>query len=101
MGIQTFVVFIGVAIAVVAGVITGMLEVAGPLAGWLAVGLLPVVWTLSYLIERAAGRGIWHYTTPYPYRSMAVAPVTRASRPQAAPQGELMSQEAEEIRLAA
>jgi hypothetical protein len=101
VGIQAFVVFVGVAIALLVGVIVGMLDVAGPLAGWLAVGLLPVVWTLLYLIERATGRGIWHYSTPYPYRRMAVAPVTRASRPQTAPQRELMGQDAEEIQLAA
>ena len=98
MGIQTFVVFIGLAIALLVGAIVGMLEVSGPLAGWLAVGLLPVVWTLLYVIERATGRAIWHYTTPYPYRRMAG---TKPSPLQTAPKRELMSEEAEEIRLAA
>ena len=98
MGIQAFVVFIGLAIALLGGVIVGMLEVGGPVAGWLAVGLLPVVWTLLYLMERATGRDIWHYTTPYPYRRLVVA---KAARLPTAPTRELMSEAAEEIRLAA
>ena len=101
MGIQAVVVFIGVAIALVVGVIVGMLEVGGPLAGWLAVGLLPVSWALLNLVERATGQDVWHYTTPYPYRRMEVASVTGASRLRRTPKRELISEDAEEIRLAA
>lgn len=100
MGIQALVVFIGLAIALSVGVIAGMLE-GRPLAGWLTGGLLPAIWTLLYLVERATGRDIWHYTTPYPYRRTEGASVTAASRLQAAPKRELVSAEANEIRLAA
>ena len=101
MAIQALVVFIGLTIALSVGGIAGMLEGGGPLAGWLTVGLLPVMWTLLYLVEWATGRDIWHYTTPYPYRRMEVASITVSSRPQADPKRELISEDAEEIRLAA
>jgi hypothetical protein len=101
VGIRAFIVFIGITIALVMGTIVGMSDVRGPLAGWLPIVLVPVMWTLLSLIERATGRDVWHYTAPYPYHSMAAAPATTAIRRQAAPTGELTSEEAGEIRLAA
>ena len=101
MGIQALVVFIGLTVALIAGVLAGTWEGGARLAGWLAVGLVPVMWTLLYLIERVTGRQIWHYTAPYPYRWMEVATVTQPSRQQTASEPELNGVEAEEIRLAA
>ena len=72
MGIQALVVFIGLTIALMGGVLAGTFEVGARLAGWLAIGLVPVMWTLLYLTERMIGREIWHYTAPYPYRWMEV-----------------------------
>lgn len=101
MGIQALVVFIGLTIALVTGVLGGTLEIGARLAGWLAIGLVPVMWTLLYLTERVIGREIWQYTAPYPYRSMQVAAVAEASRLQTAPERELTGVESEDIRLAA
>jgi hypothetical protein len=38
--------------------------------GILAAGFAPAVWAASMVIEWHAGRGIWHFTAPYPYRWM-------------------------------
>ena len=72
MGIQVLVVFVGLIIALSVGVLAGMLELSAPLLGWLAIGLVPLLWTLLYLTERVIGREIWHYTAPYPYGWMQV-----------------------------
>ena len=73
MGIQAVVVFIGVAFALAAGVLAGAWYGDSPLAGWVAVGSVPVLWGLMYVIERVTGREIWRYTAPYPYSSMQAA----------------------------
>ena len=101
MGIQVLVVFIGLIIALSVGVLAGMLEVGAPVVGWLAIVLVPVLWTLLYVIERVIGRGIWHYTAPYPYRWMQVATIAEASHLETAPERDLTDVEAEDIRLAA
>ena len=101
MGIQVLVVFAGLSIALSVGVLAGMLELSAPLVGWLAIGSVPVMWTLLYLTERVIGRDIWHYTAPYPYRSMEVATVAEASHPEATPERKLTGAEAEDVRLAA
>ena len=101
MGIQALVVFVGLTIALTLGVLAGTLEVGAPLAGWLVIGLVPVLWALLYVTERVTGREIWQYTAPYPYRWMEAAGATEASRLQAAPERELTEVEAENIRLAA
>jgi hypothetical protein len=62
MRIQAVVVFIGLLLALAAGVFAGGWYGASPVAGWLAVGSVPVVWGLLHLIERAMGREIWHYS---------------------------------------
>ncbi|MGE4054508.1 MAG: hypothetical protein AB7F99_06890 [Vicinamibacterales bacterium] len=63
---QTLIVFIGLAVALAVGVLVGVLEATTRTAGWLAVGLVPVVWTLAYLTERMMGRDIGHYEAAYP-----------------------------------
>ena len=73
MGIQAVVVFIGVAFALAAGALAGAWYGDSPLAGWVAVGSVPVLWGLMYVIERVTGREIWRYTAPYPYSSMQAA----------------------------
>jgi hypothetical protein len=73
VGIQTIVVFIGLAIALSGAVIAGSSAQGAPLAGWLAIGLLTIIWALLAVVERVMGRKVWHYTAPYPYRRMEVA----------------------------
>lgn len=34
-------------------------------------GLVPAVWGLSRVIERALGRDMWRFDAPYPYRWMS------------------------------
>jgi hypothetical protein len=70
MGIQALVVFIGLGFALAVGVVAGTWYASSPLAGWLAISSVPVMWGLMYFIERVTGREIWHYTAPYPYPSM-------------------------------
>ena len=78
-----------------------MLELSAPLVGWLAIGSVPVLWTLLYLTERLIGREIWHYTAPYPYRRMQVANVAEAPHLESVPERELAGAEVEDVRLAA
>jgi hypothetical protein len=73
MGIQAVVVFIGLVFALALGVVAGTWYASSPLAGWLAIGSVPVLWGLMHLIERVTGREIWHYRAPYPYSSMQAA----------------------------
>ena len=100
MGIQALVLFIGLAIALAAGVFAGTLEATAPFAGWLVIGLFPVMSALWYLTELAIGWEIFHYTAPYPNRREAAA-VTDVSRPQTASEHESRVMDAETIRLAA
>ena len=100
MGIQVLIVFAGLSIALSVGVLAGMSELSGPRVGWLAIGVVPVLWAFLYLTERVIGREIWHYTAPYPYRRMQVKTVTEASHLESAPDDEIVV-EAEDIRLAA
>lgn len=100
MGIQALVLFIGLTIALTVGVLAGMSEATAPFAGWLVIGLFPVMSALWYLTERAIGREIFHYTAAYPSRR-DVAAVIDASRPQTAAEREPTVVDAEEIRLAA
>ena len=85
MGIQSFVVFIGVAAALGVGVITSASGASGTTAGLIAVGFGPLIWAFTHTIERLIGRGIWHYSAPYPYHGMDAVPIdvkpaeTRAS----------------------
>jgi hypothetical protein len=75
MGIQSFVVFIGVATALGVGVITSASGVNGTTVGTIAVGFVPLIWALTHAIERLNGLDIWHYSAPYPYRGMDEAPI--------------------------
>jgi hypothetical protein len=101
VGVQTLVVFVGLAIALLVGILVGTLEVSVGPVGWLIIGTVPVVWGLLYVTERLIGRPIWHYTAPYPYRWMEDAAVSEASRLQTAPERGRTRESAEEIRLAA
>jgi hypothetical protein len=72
MGIQTLVLFIGVASALGVGLLTAASGASLRSAGLIALGFVPLLWILNYLIERLIGREIWHYAAPYPYRWMDV-----------------------------
>jgi hypothetical protein len=74
MGIQTLVVFIGVATAVGVGLLTVLSGASPRAAGLIAVGFALLMWALTGLIERLIGHEIWQYSAPYPYRGMDVAP---------------------------
>ena len=39
----------------------------------LTIGFMPVIWGASRLIDRVTGRGMWHFSAPYPYRWMREA----------------------------
>jgi hypothetical protein len=75
MGIQTLVAFIGVATALAVGLLTAASGVTLKAAGFIALGFVPVMWALTHLTERVIGHEIWHYSAPYPYRWMDVAPL--------------------------
>jgi hypothetical protein len=74
MGIQTLVVFVGVAMALVLGITTAAWGASLRAAGWIAIGFGSIMWALLHLIEWLIGREIWHYSAPYPYRWMDAAP---------------------------
>jgi hypothetical protein len=74
MGIQTLVVVIGVASALGVGVLTAASGMSLRSAGLIAVSLVPLLWAVTYVIERIIGRDIWDYAAPYPYRWMDVTP---------------------------
>jgi hypothetical protein len=102
MGIQAVVVFIGVVLALAVGIFAGTWYVNSALVGWLAIGLVPVMWGLMHLVERLIGRGIWNYTAPYPYSSMkGAAAANNAGTPvqDAAPRSD--AEVPELVRLAA
>jgi hypothetical protein len=87
MGIQSLVVLIGVAAAALGvGLLTAASGASLRTAGFVAVGFVPLMWALTHLTERLTGHDVWHYSSPYPYRWMAVASlddkpaVTRHSR---------------------
>jgi hypothetical protein len=101
VGIQVLVVFVGLTMALTAGVLAGMFEIGAPLVGWLAIGLVPALWALLYVIERTIGREIWHHRPPYPYRWMEVPTMAEASHLETASERELTAVEAEDIRLTA
>ena len=75
MGIQTLVVFIGVMAALGAGFITAASGASLRIAGFVALGFVPLMWALTHLIERLIGRDIWQYSAPYPYRWMEAPPI--------------------------
>jgi hypothetical protein len=49
------------------------------------IGMAPLIWGASHLIERLTGRALWHFSAPYPYRWMrdvgepAMAPPKRVA----------------------
>jgi hypothetical protein len=49
------------------------------------IGMAPLIWGASHLIERLTGRDLWYFSAPYPYRSMqeagepAMAPLARVA----------------------
>lgn len=101
MGIQAVVVFIGLLFGLAAGVLAGTWYGDSPLAGWLAVGSVPVVWGVMHLIERVIGREIWYYTAPYPYSPMQATAKDGASAVQNAADRFHLGVPREQIRLAA
>jgi hypothetical protein len=63
MGIQTLVLFAGVAVALAVGIITAAWGLR--VVGWISIGLIPVTWAAIKLLERSLGREIWRYSKPY------------------------------------
>jgi hypothetical protein len=74
MGIQTLVLFIGVASALGVGLLTAASGASLRSAGLIALGFVPLMWAVTFVIERIIGRDIWDYAAPYPYRWMDVTP---------------------------
>jgi hypothetical protein len=68
MGIQTLVLFVGVAAALGVSYLAAASGASMRTAGLIAVGFVPLLWALGHLIERVVGRGIWDFAAPYPYR---------------------------------
>jgi len=101
MGIQAVAVFIGLLFALGIGVVAGTCYASSRLAGWLAIGSVPVLWGLLYFIERVIGRDIWHYTAPYPYWSMQTAGKNGETVAQDAPRRSETVVPTQQIRLAA
>ena len=93
MGIQTLVVFIGVAAALCVGLLTAASGASLRAAGFVAVGLVPLMWALTDLIEKVVGQDIWHYSAPYPYRWMVVAPIVDKLSATTQPGGEELHDE--------
>jgi hypothetical protein len=75
MGIQTLVVFVGIAIALALPIITVAWSASMRTVSWIVIGMVPLMWTLLRLVEWLFGREIWQYSAPYPYRRMNRAPV--------------------------
>jgi hypothetical protein len=44
-------------------------------------GIAPLIWGASHLIERLTGRDLWHFAAPYPYRWMREAGEPAVSPP--------------------
>ncbi|HKT79117.1 MAG TPA: hypothetical protein VJP86_02770 [Vicinamibacterales bacterium] len=70
MGIQSLVVYIGIVAALGVGILLGTSGASPRAAGFAVLGFVVVMWAVTHLIERLIRRGIWHYSAPYPYRSM-------------------------------
>jgi len=63
----------------------------------LIVGFVPMMWAVSHAIERlAAGRDVWHFTAPYPYRWMPHRRDTATPRPSSGRRAVEVRQEAED-----
>lgn len=101
MGIQTVVVSIGVAVALMIGLIAGTSATGASFGGWLSLGLVPVVSAALYLTERAIGRQIWHFTAPYPYPWMEPAATMETAAAETKPHRDPVSGRVEEMALAA
>jgi hypothetical protein len=82
VGVQTFIVFIGVAAALGVGIMISALEVSGRTAGLIVAGLVALIWVLTEVIEKLIGRDIWHLPAPYPYRWMDEGPIDGKSSDQ-------------------
>jgi hypothetical protein len=80
MGIQTLVLFVGVAAALGVSYLAAASGASMRTAGLIAVGFVPLLWALGHLIERVIGRGIWDFAAPYPYRWMDTAPTCATTR---------------------
>ncbi len=79
MGIQTLIVFLGLVVALAIGTLVGVGEWTARTAGWLAVGLVPVAWTVVYAIEQMMGRDIGHYDAAYAERRLEIGDDTSHS----------------------
>jgi len=68
------------------------------------IGMAPLIWGASHLIERLTSRDLWHFSTPYPYHRMrdasepAMAPPSRVATHR---ERDLATRELSAARLAA
>jgi hypothetical protein len=67
-------------LALALGIIAGISE-SRLLTRALIIGFAPAVWAASLIVERLAGRHMWHFTAPYPYRWMRDSGDTAPTRP--------------------
>jgi hypothetical protein len=47
----------------------------------LVIGFVPAIWGMSLVRERLAGRNLWDFTAPYPYRWMSQRETPLLPRP--------------------
>ena len=64
MGIQVFVVLVGIVTALALGVFSAVWFPSMSGAGWIAVGALAVALALLHVTEKIIRRGIWDYSAP-------------------------------------
>jgi hypothetical protein len=76
VGIQTLVVFAGIAIALAVGTIAASWGTSLRMIGWISIGLIPATWLAVRLIERSLGRPIWRYSAPYGDSRITTPPMT-------------------------
>jgi hypothetical protein len=58
-----------VVIALVLGIGSGISR-SDLLPRVLIIGFVPAIWAVAHALERRAGRDMWHFSAPYPYRWM-------------------------------
>ena len=71
-----------VVFALALGVVSGASE-SRLLIRALIIGVVPVIWALSHVVERLMGRDMWHFSAPYPYRWMRDRSETAETPPNA------------------
>jgi hypothetical protein len=75
-GFVSAIIVLALAFAIIAGVTESRL-----LTRALVIGFVPAIWAASSVLERFAGRDMWKFAAPYPYRWMREAGDTAALQP--------------------